>query len=435
MQKLWAITQNDLRRIFADRGIWLNLVAIPVALTFLIGLVNGGLSNIDFSAEITRERVDLINNDDGELSVALVTALQAEPSLLVCMPDSADEDCALGAEALIEETGLQRARDGVTAALMVIPAGFTEAAHSGDEPATLTYYAEVEIDQTTPALAAVQSVVGRVSGALVAAEVGIQVADDLGAVRIEDYDTPIPVLVFDDDADREAFYQAVYDKAAEMWAQNPAQVDFAFAEGDSDDGGSVSLIGFRQSVPGIGSMYVMFTVLGGITALLQERKQWTLQRLVVMPVARWQILGGKMLARFIMGMIQFTVVFTVGAFIGLRYADPVGLVLLMVGFVAVITALAFLLATFVTTENQASSLSLFIALTVAPLGGAWWPLEIVPGWMQNVALLTPVGWVMRGFSNILIYGRGFGAVVLPIVVLFVAAGVLFAASVMRFRYD
>jgi ABC-type multidrug transport system permease subunit len=435
MRKLWAITENDLRRIFADREIWINLVVIPVALVFLIGFVNGGFNTQTFTPELARERIDLINNDDGDLGGAVLDALQAEPSLLVCTPDTDDARCRLDDAPLTEALALERARDDITAAFVSIPADFTATARNGDGTASLTYQSAASLEQATPALTAVQTAVGRVGGALVAAEVALHVADDLGEVRFEGYeDEPYAALTFTNDADRAAFRDDVYERAVTIWAENPARVDFAFAEAETADDG-VSLIGFRQSVPGMGSMYVMFTVLAGMTALLQERKQWTLQRLVVMPVARWQILGGKMLARFITGMIQYVVVFAVGALIGLRYDAPLALLLLMIAFVAVITALAFLLATFVTTENQAGSLSLFIALTVAPLGGAWWPLEIVPGWMQTAALLNPVGWAMRGFSDLLIYGRGFGAVLLPLAVLYGAAAVLFAAAVARFRYD
>src|SRR5690606_6554093 len=121
-----------------------------------------------------------------------------------------------------------------------------------------------------------------------------------------------------------------------------------------------------------GSMYVMFTVLAGAFILLRERKQWTLQRLITMPVARWQVIGGKMLARFIMGMIQYGVAFLFGALVlGVRFGGSLpALLLMMVSFVLCMTALAFLLATFVQSEMQASSVITLMALTLAPLGGA-----------------------------------------------------------------
>ena len=63
----------------------------------------------------------------------------------------------------------------------------------------------------------------------------------------------------------------------------PALVVFAatapMAEG-------ASLQGFAQAVPGMGTVFVMLTVLGGMVTLLNERRQWTLQRMVVAPIRR-----------------------------------------------------------------------------------------------------------------------------------------------------
>ena len=181
-------------------------------------------------------------------------------------------------------------------------------------------------------------------------------------------------------------------------------------------------------------MYVMFNVLAGMVSLIQERKQWTLQRLATLPVAKWQILGGKMFARFLLGMIQFVVVFVAGYALGLRYSNLLGLLALMVSFVAVIVAITFLLATVIGNEQQASAVSLFLALTLAPIGGAWWPLEIVPPFMKQLAYLTPVGWVMRGFNDLMLYGADLSAVLLPVGILIGAAVIFFGGAVARFRY-
>ena len=141
-----------------------------------------------------------------------------------------------------------------------------------------------------------------------------------------------------------------------------------------------------------------------------------------------------MLARFLLGMIQYALVFTAGWLLGVRYSSVLGLLLLMVAFTLCATALTFVLANIVQNEQQAASLSLFLGLTLAPLGGAWWPLEIVPTWMQTLAYASPVGWVMRGFSAIMLYGQGIGAALVPSAVLIGAAGVLFWVAVRRFRF-
>ncbi|MFW5709153.1 MAG: ABC transporter permease [Chloroflexota bacterium] len=201
------------------------------------------------------------------------------------------------------------------------------------------------------------------------------------------------------------------------------------------DADTAGVSGFSQSVPGMGSMYVMFTVLAGASLILEERKNWTLQRLAVMPVTRAQIIGGKMLARFTMGMIQYLVAFIIGFFLGVSFGNsPLGILLLMISFTLCMTAITFLLSTFVENDQQAAGLTTFFVLTTAPLGGAWWPLEIVPDFMQTLAFITPIGWAMEGFSEIIFFGGGVGNVLLPIGVLLGATVVFFSIAVTRFRY-
>src|SRR5699024_6465718 len=128
--------------------------------------------------------------------------------------------------------------------------------------------------------------------------------------------------------------------------------------------------------------------------------------------------------------------FAFGALLGVRYgSDPLALVLLIVAFTACITALALALTPFVRTEAQASGIALFMTMTLAPLGGAWWPLEIVPEWMRTVGHISPVAWVMDGFRSLIFYGGSLGTVIVPLLVLSALAAVFFGIGIVRFQRD
>ncbi len=424
MRKLFYVALNDLRVSFAERGVWLNLVVIPCALIFIIGLANGGAGG-DRAAAAPRYRVDVLDNDQSELSAQLLADLHAtNGSLILCpMDNDADDICQLGEDALTEERASTRVQDGETSATLTIPAGLAASALAG-EPVNIVYRSDEQIGQPSAILQSVQAAVGRIASSSIAARVAVDVYENSGLET-----------TFADAADRADFEQAVYERAQAIWAGLPESVNYTQSIPPQSEGGQTS--GFQQSVPGMGSMYVMFTVLAGAFILLRERKDWTLQRLIMMPVSRGEIIGGKMLARFVMGMIQFTVAFAFGALVlGANFGDNlIGLVLVMMAFTACIAALAYLLATFVETETQASSLITLMALTLAPLGGAWWPLEIVPDWMRTVGHLSPVAWAMDGFSTLIYRNGGLTDVLLPIAVLTIAAVILFALATSRFRYE
>ncbi len=272
-------------------------------------------------------------------------------------------------------------------------------------------------------LQAVQAVTQRMGGALVAASTAGLMAEDFEPYRSAS------------ESEQAAFRQAVYERAAELWMQDPVAIDYRLTE-QSETPVSGQQAGFGQSVPGMGSMFVMFTVFSALYVLIRERVNWTLQRLVMMPLSRGQILGGKMLMWFITGMIQYFVVFAIGIAFGLNFGDDLfAMLVVMVVFTACVTALTFAISTLLRTEMQANSVSLLLALTLAPLGGAWWPLDIVPEFMRLVGHISPVAWAMDAF-RLLLFENGTLVDTLPYLAVLAAMGVVFFGfAVWRFRYE
>jgi ABC-type Fe3+/spermidine/putrescine transport system ATPase subunit len=79
------------------------------------------------------------------------------------------------------------------------------------------------------------------------------------------------------------------------------------------------------------------------------------------------------------------------------------------------------------------AISVFTSLTLAPLGGCWWPLFIMPRWMRNLARFTPHAWANLAFGKLIYYAAPPGAVVVEMLVL-LAFGAAFAAlAFLRFR--
>ena len=98
------------------------------------------------------------------------------------------------------------------------------------------------------------------------------------------------------------------------------------------DGNTDIFDGFSQTVPGYGDLFRGELVVLGVamTSLVKQR-----QGGYVAPVwpqclcARSDIIGGKILAYFLIGVVQFLIVFAVGVVVGLNFGnDPVALVLL-----------------------------------------------------------------------------------------------------------
>jgi ABC-2 type transport system permease protein len=185
----------------------------------------------------------------------------------------------------------------------------------------------------------------------------------------------------------------------------------------------------------------MFAVLAGVGTLVWERKNWTLQRLIAMPLRKSEFIGGKILSRMTIGVIEFAVAFAAGAVIAALTSvtfggAPFAIALVALAFSFMTSALALLVATLVGTTQQASGVTTLLALTLAPIGGAWWSLdlEFIPEIMRQAAVISPFYWAMEGFKSVIMYGGGLADVVLHAGVLAALGIILFGAAIARFRY-
>lgn len=195
--------------------------------------------------------------------------------------------------------------------------------------------------------------------------------------------------------------------------------------------------GFQQSVPG---NMVMFTTLvlltGGSVMLFVERRDGLLRRLASTPISRAAVVTGKWGSRMALAGIQVGFAVVAGEWLfGVDWGSaPLALTGVLATWAAFNASLSVVLANVADTEPQVTVFGLVAALGLAALGGAWWPIEVAPGWMQSVAGLLPSGWAMEALHRLTSYGYGAPAVMGHVAALAGAALVLGWWGVRTFRY-
>jgi ABC-2 type transport system permease protein len=431
MNKILAIALNELKIQLRQPATLVFMLLVPAALIFAVALANGATFGDDANAPapVLRITVDILDLDQSATSDTLIQAIRGvNPALVLCPMDAGmiagDEtvSCRLGDDAILTDGMAQvRAVDGVSAGYLVIPQGFGQGLQNAAAQVLMFRASDALEASSSAAYTAIQAAANRVAGAAVANRVGRQIDADLFSSR-GDYAAQVEA------------------ESAALWASNPVRIDYTETAPDAAGSGTPTEPGFQQSVPGMGTMYVLFTVMAGVSILVQERKSWTLQRIGTMPVTASQVIMGKMLARITLGMIQFAFAFAIGlgfgAIFGVSFGNSIpALILVMLAFTFCISALTLLLATFIQNDSQAGSISTLVALTLAPIGGAWWSLEneFIPEIMRTIAQVSPVYWAMDGFSAVIRRGGGIAEVLLPVGVLLAIGAVLFALATRRFR--
>ena len=164
---------------------------------------------------------------------------------------------------------------------------------------------------------------------------------------------------------------------------------------------------------GMAVFFLMFTVQFGISSLIEERSDGTLQRLLAAPVSRASIVVGKLLTSTVLGVASVSVlVVATSLLLGARWGNPVGVGLLVVAGVLAATGITSLIAGFARTSEQAGSWQAVVAVTLGMLGGAFFPIQQASSFMATVSLVTPHAWFMRGLGDL---AGGSVAAVLPAV--------------------
>jgi ABC-type multidrug transport system permease subunit len=417
-----AIVLHDLKVFLADRSNLPGLLLTPMVMTVIVGVVNGG----GFGGEAPPTRLDVIDRDQGAEAGQLLDAVAAAGAgLILCpMDNTPDDPCALGeAGGPTEPQALERLANGTTVALLEIPAGFSQALAS-QSPTSVILRSTGDFGPAQAAEQAVRAALRQINGAAVASRVGLAV------VRIIEGSAPAGQGAAD-------LRSGIYQRALAEWQTQPLRVELALSGSEERLSLAGSLQqGLGQSVPGMGTMFVMMTVFGGMSALIEERRQWTLQRLAVLPISRPTLIGGKIFARFSLGVLQFLVIFVVGAVLKMDFGvDPLAIALLAVVYTLAVTALSFAIGGRLKNPAQANGVGLLLTLTLAPLGGAWWPIEVAPRFMQIAGHVSPVAWAMDGFTALTYEGAHLADVWGPLVVLLGLALAAFLIAIPRFRYQ
>jgi ABC-type multidrug transport system permease subunit len=228
-----------------------------------------------------------------------------------------------------------------------------------------------------------------------------------------------------------AFYDKVFAAADQVWSSDPVQIE----QTSSTTTGTSAGTGMGQSAAGIGAMFVLINGLNTAEVLLTERKRGTLQRLMVLPVSRFQILAGKLLGRYLVGLLSYFLMIGFGAVLGVRWGDWLGVLAIVLTFTLASVAMGLAFSTVVKTTQQASGLGLLGMMTLAPLGGAMWPLTIVPAWMRTVGQISPIYWSQDAFTKMVFYGGTLVDVLPSVLVLLGFVAVFLGLGVLRFRYE
>lgn len=167
---------------------------------------------------------------------------------------------------------------------------------------------------------------------------------------------------------------------------------------------------YKHLVPMFVVMFVFFLVLIAGWVFVAERRQGTLRRLQAAPLTRLHILMGKMVPCFTLSVGQTLFLLIAGRWLfGVRWgpdnwtlAEQLAWLLPVVLSTSLAAmGLALCVAAVARSELQVAITGGLLVLVLAVVGGCVLPREMMPENTQFITLLTPQGWALDAYRELL----------------------------------
>jgi ABC-2 type transport system permease protein len=404
IKQILAIAIKETRLWLQIPGNWLTILFVPFTFIAILGGVFGGSTPV-FT-------IYAANEDQGTLGKDVIKLLEDSPSLEVEILESqAEADRRVG--------------QGERMAAVVIPADFSAAAKT---EAGSTIWLIIDPARQNNAGLVSGLVKAALSRMLVDASIEREMSkmisdiktDDLGGTSSFDFDTFIRAGV-----------KAVVAKQVNAAIDNPL-IDLK-KEWVSDSVNPIEATRLGGLVPGYTLMFLFFLLSHIAVAVVDERSQGSLRRLLVTPATKTVILTGKMLPFIFIAIGQMLFVLLVSSW---AFKMPLGsslpaLIVIIVATALSAATLGILVAAIVKDENQAGGLTILVVLVLAVISGCI--NESIQ--LLGVNMLTPHYWARVGLTNVLQRGMGLEGVWQPALVLLVMSIVFFVVGVRRFKFE
>ena len=167
-----------------------------------------------------------------------------------------------------------------------------------------------------------------------------------------------------------------------------------------------------RTVGGYAIMFLLMAVSGSATSLFEEKSTGIFQRLLSAPVRPAHILWARFLFGVILGLVQITALLLAGHFFFALdiWSHAAALLAVGVSAAAACSAFGMLVVAIAPNPHAASGIATLVVISMSAVGGAWFPVTLMPEMVQRFSRCTLVYWAVEAFTDVLWAGSSLLAV-------------------------
>ncbi len=185
----------------------------------------------------------------------------------------------------------------------------------------------------------------------------------------------------------------------------------------------------------VGLFAFFFIFLLTSVSFLRERSRGTIERLLISPLSRAELVLGYVIGFTIFAVVQSLLILLFVIYIlQVHYAGNLGLIFLITLALTIGSVnLGIFLSTYARNELQVIQFIPLVLVPQALLGGLFWPVKTLPVVLKQIAYVLPLTWANFGLKDVMLKGNGLETIWPDLLVLigFAALMVVLAAFTVR----
>jgi ABC-2 type transport system permease protein len=406
-----AVTKNWLR---SRSGLFFSIM-FPILLLLVFGAVFGGMGGAS-TYSLFIQNLDTTDGTTTELSEAFVEALNSTETFLI-------KDVAVDVSDLRSYVRDILGPLGGDIRILVISKGFQEDLVNG------TLKVRVGITYGT-----LQTVYQQSEAYLNETE---KMAIEQGLVQMSQYNASLPAgeasltLILDESDQSSAIVKGVVMSVANAFNYEliGAKNVVTFQEEPFTER-QLRTIDFY--LPGVISAFIMTNGIIAVTTNTTEfKRRGIIKRLSITPLGKMEWILGNVLSQTLLNLMLTGIIIVVGWLVFNVQAIPdlYSIILILLGSI-LFSGMGMLLSGLIKDVEAASAIGNAIAFPMMFLSGAYWPVEIMPDYMQSIAKVLPLTYFSEGLRSAMIYKYTEGIITNTIIVAVLAVIFIILGSLM-----
>jgi ABC-2 type transport system permease protein len=188
-------------------------------------------------------------------------------------------------------------------------------------------------------------------------------------------------------------------------------------------------------VPGLIGFSILVSPMFSLVNISSDYKKTKLfKQLSLTPLTKFEWLASKIMWYIVLTIVSFVLMVVVGITV---YSANITLTPWLIPFLLIgptlFASLGMLVGTVTKNPETAGVIGNIVTFPMMFLSGTFFPISIMPQYLQTIAHVLPLFYVVEGLNNVMVYSNYIGAVI-DLAVIGVITAIIFTAAVRLFKW-